>query len=85
METPLKSPLLSQASSVRAAFSASTTSTTGPAPLTMTPPPHTASQTGRSQLNAASNIHSGFSGQSSFPLQGKYTMSTHRTHTSADL
>ncbi|KAI7801950.1 putative wolframin, partial [Triplophysa rosa] len=70
MECPLESPLLSQASSVPAAFSASTSSS-GHAPLTMTPPPHIASQTGRSQLNAASNIHSGFTGQSSFPLQGE--------------
>ncbi|XP_056626104.1 wolframin [Triplophysa dalaica] len=70
MECPLESPLLSQASSVPATFSAPTSSSSH-THLTMTPPPHIASQTGRSQLNAASNIHSGFPGQSSFPHQGE--------------
>lgn len=73
MECPPESPLLFQASSVPATFSAPTSSSSHNH-LTMTPPPHIASQTGRSQLNAASNIHSGFPGQSSFPHQGKYTI-----------
>ncbi|XP_055034420.2 wolframin [Misgurnus anguillicaudatus] len=77
MDTPLESPV-SQASSVPAAFSASghavhpsTSSGVSPAPSVMTPPPHLASQTGRSQLNAASNSHNVFSGQSSFTPQGE--------------
>lgn len=74
----LKSPLPSPASPVPTAFSASghtihpvsSSSVPSSSPSAMTSPPHHASQTGRSQLNAASNSHTAFPGQSSFPLQG---------------
>ncbi|XP_052010620.1 wolframin-like [Xyrauchen texanus] len=70
----LEFPLPSQASHVPSALSASghaihpvssSLSTPSPSPSTMTSPPHLASQTGRSQLNAASNALTGFPGQSS--------------------
>ncbi len=74
----LESPLPPPASHVPTAFSASghtihpvsSSSIPSPSPSTMTSPPHHASQTGRSQLNAASSSHTAFPGQSSFPLQG---------------
>ncbi|XP_042625662.1 wolframin-like isoform X1 [Cyprinus carpio] len=75
----LESALSSPASLVPTAFSASghtihpmsPSSMSSPSPSTMTPPPHHSSQTGRSQLNADSNSHTAFPGQSSFPLQGE--------------
>ncbi|XP_052429719.1 wolframin [Carassius gibelio] len=75
----LESSLPSPASPVPTAFSASghtihpvsSSSKPSPSHSTMTSPPHHASQTGRSQLNAASNSHTAFPGQSSFPLQGE--------------
>ncbi|XP_048035893.1 wolframin isoform X2 [Megalobrama amblycephala] len=75
----LESPLSSPASPVPTVFSASghtihpvsASSELSSYPSAMTPPPHLASKTGRSQLNAASNSHTAFPEQSSFPPQGE--------------
>ncbi|KAK7141681.1 hypothetical protein R3I93_015732 [Phoxinus phoxinus] len=68
LESPLSSPASPTAFSASGHTTVSSSSKPSSSPSAMTPPPHLASQAGRSQLNAASTA---FPGQSSFPPQGE--------------